>query len=252
MQQPLLWACLSAVLCLSACSKDKDNTPAQFGFQLKIQRNNVDITPVNIRIYKTQEDYNNATNVYFAGKTSAQAGLCQIPLDTLEKDHEYFVDWYTDDYLNHNWGSGNFPSKITLRTNEITSYSQSIGSGYEDSVRILYLNGGDKTESVWNAVGATEFGNDVWSQLPAYKKAVRITLRRSLLGELVTKDANGTEVKQSFSMNFPGYQISMSIPGTQGFLGLLNAPQNYELPGDKREQLQFCPAIGATIYYLKK
>lgn len=252
MKQPLLFACLSAALCLAACSKDDNKEPAPYEFQLKIQRNNTDITPVNIRIYKTQDDYNNAANVYFAGKTDVQTGRCQIPLDTLEKDREYFVDWYTDDYRNHNWNRDNFPVKITLRTNEKTGYYQSIGGGFEDSVRILYLNGGDKLESVWNAIGATEYGNDVWNQLPAYKKSVRITLRRNLVGELVTKDANGTEVKQSFSMNFPGSQISMAVPGTQGFIGLINAPSGYEFPGDKRDQLQFFPALGSTVYYLKK
>lgn len=85
------------LLATSCNKKNEDTTPVgDFRFKNTLEQS------VNIDIYATIEDYHNATNIFKKIQVTAN-GSYHLPLSSFEKDKDYYLDWYTDDYKQGNW-----------------------------------------------------------------------------------------------------------------------------------------------------
>ena len=125
---------------------------------------------VHIDFYATEEDYNTNANVA-ASTVIAPNGAYEIPA-RFEGGAKYFLDWYTEDFLNTNWGT---PTNFNLpNISPDMDPAMTIGQRFSYTRRI-FINGNKPTVK-WKAVDARSGGASVWSALNANEKAREIII----------------------------------------------------------------------------
>lgn len=248
MKRKLICGCLLAALSLSACSKKDDPGATDFIVEVKVQKEfNAPVTPVNVNIYKTKEDYNTNSNVYISGRTGTD-GRFLIPLNKLIKGHSYYADWYSDDFLFNNWAG--FRDHLVLKyTDSMHMFGIGALGEYNNLALKRYLDG-NKTETNWTAVGAMGYGGEagVWEGMVEHERYLKIKLRKDLSGFVTTKDAGGGIMKSTDFSYVPGYSYQISLELPNGTLqGLLNAHDN-----GGPDTLTYVPVIGTRMYLMIK
>jgi hypothetical protein len=148
--------------------------------------------PVHVDFYSSQADYN--TNSNAAAKTVIPPyGDYEIP-QHFEGGAKYYMDWFTEDYLNTNWGnetSFNVPN-ITPDMDPALSISQRF-----TYARRIFING-NQSSVKWKAVDADQGGSSVWASLSANQRSREIIINKDLTGTYSYKDDFGTVQKMDF------------------------------------------------------
>ncbi len=196
----LLAVIVLAMLSLSACDKDSSVHGFDFNFE------NLTDKPINVKIYKTQTDYDNGTNVYLSGKMQVR-GYYTIPVDQLVNGETYYVDWYSDDLLYTNW----YWSNITLRTTFKSSdndYEYLVNTvQYPDPSRTIWMNGLG-TQTTWVAKDAYHLSgstySSVWSSLTSAQQNVQVILNKDFSAHLLLQNASSQTIDSVLSYR-PNY-----------------------------------------------
>ncbi len=197
---------IAILLSLSACSSDSSIHGFDFNFE------NLTDKPINVKIYSTQSDYYNNTNVYLTGMMGLR-GYYTIPVDKLVQGHTYYVDWYSDDLLYTNW----YWSNITLRTAfkvGDNNYEYLVNTvEYSDRSRIIWMNGLG-TQTTWKAVDAYNHSGanyiSIWSSLTSAQQNVQIVLNKDFSAHLLFQNTSNQSVDSVLSYR-PSYDNTNNI-----------------------------------------
>jgi hypothetical protein len=191
---------IAPLILLSACDTDSSIHGFDFNFE------NLTSKPINVKIYKSQSDYDNNTNVYLSGKMQVR-GYYTIPVDQLVTGETYYVDWYSDDLLYTNW----YWSNITLRTTFTVSdldYEYLVNTvQYPDPSRSIWMNGLG-TQTTWKATDAYQIAgttySSIWATLSSAQQNVQIILNKDFSAHLLLKNASNQIIDSVLSFR-PNY-----------------------------------------------
>lgn len=196
--------------------------------------------PLNLSLYKTQDDYTHSRNVLLSIRIPAQSNYTWRYTGgdgVFDKDALLYLDWHTDDYTHTNWyifdSAKNTASykeaplfKFTRRRFGLNEYR--IDGSDKSYMRPVLLQG-NNAASMWRACDALEYNNNtsesIWNKLNTTEKNVTLTIRKDLsyLLQLGNETAQGNELY--FSKRSGGTQ-SVSIPVTT------STPSGRQLSGE--------------------
>ena len=177
---------LLIAICATGCKKAEEDV-----YHGKI-RNTLN-QPVHVDFYATEDGYNTNTSPA-ASTVIAPNGEYEIPRH-FEGGSKYYLDWFTEDYLNTNWGTQtNF--NIPNITPEMDP-AMAIGQRFSYSRRI-FINGNQPTVR-WKAVDAKAGGTSVWASLNASERAREIIINKDLTGTYSYKDDFGFVQQMNFN-----------------------------------------------------
>lgn len=216
--------CVAAMALFFACSKKDDPQNQDYQVEIKMQKDDTSpLVPINVHIYKTKEDYNTGANVYITGKTATD-GRLNIPVSKLQKDHVYFVDWFSDDFTYSNWAD--FTDRQQLLYNDaVSNYHLGALGEFQNRTRKIYLDG-NKTETNWKAVDAYDYEDEgsVWGSMKENEKQLKIKVRKGLTGVISTMGVTGEVTTEDFTFE-PRNQLGLTLSGNRSG-GIINPHEN--------------------------
>lgn len=183
---------LSAVLlmlCTASCGK-KNKLKGPYTFE-----NNTGET-INLRMYKTLDDYANSTNPTLAVRMA--------PGDTykwnytdgdemLQQDKTFYMDWYTDDYRMSNWGRFYDPNPSHLVEDPPYVFTRKrYGSNicvllpYDTTYWRQTVIRGNENEVLWKAIDARDRKRDtsIWKTLTNDERDCELLIRKTHISSL--------------------------------------------------------------------
>lgn len=209
---------------------------------------------VNIHIYNSLNDYNNATNIYYKGVV-ASGNTLSLPYSQFVKGQTYYIDWFTDDFLYTNWFWTNVTVISSMALDQNYSNFVIDASQQSDPSRSIWMNGLN-AQTVWKAVDAYSFYGglytSVWSSLPAAKQNVQLTLYKSFAAELTYTDNSNLAIDTviRYRANYDT-AAHVTLFGTDfttiGTLAGNFNPATFAFNGNKAVMLAYLPATG--YYY---
>ncbi|RYD57554.1 MAG: hypothetical protein EOP56_07175 [Sphingobacteriales bacterium] len=179
---------LSALLLLihtTSCGK-KNKLKGPYTFE-----NNTGET-INLRMYKTLDDYANSTSPALAVRMAPGDAYKWDYTDAdemLQQDKTFYMDWYTDDYKMTNWTWFRSISQVSLLK---PPYSQFTRQRYGSKIHVItpdfhsgmrsVLIKGNMKELTWTAVGAVNLRTfkSVWDTLSMDSKYCELVIRKDL------------------------------------------------------------------------
>ena len=208
MIRPGLYCFLLIVMCflVFGCSKDNKNliNPVTSSLQKPavqyyVFANNL-TTSVRVNIYKNVNDYNSDNNLFITLHIPSGT-LNKIPFTSLDTNATYYVDWYSDDYLNTNWLTfSSNPGRMTPRRND--TLFPILTPPHFGLYRPVVLSG-YKTQSSWKAYDAYDYSHiNIWGAISANTQYRMLSLNKDMTAVYTYKDASGNVVTQNFSYDF--------------------------------------------------
>lgn len=185
-------------LTMSLGCKPKDTGKPDVSF---VNRNT---QPLTLDIYKNYESYKNGSDVMLR-KTLKQNEEATLPGNTFADGGTYYMDWYSDDYLYHNWYSEKDMTGvqyISFKPDDQNVYY--IGNNYsENNARRVFLNN-TETKTSWIAVdaflyGATSGYTSFWSSLTNSERYHEVTIHKGFTVDYSYKNANGDIQNTNFN-----------------------------------------------------
>lgn len=277
---------LAAILLLAACSKKKNSETVTTTY--KDRRffivNNTGVA-VNFNLYKSRNDYDNATNPIVSIKLNDNDNYLCKPL---ADDSLYYMDWYSDDLSLSNWAmlNGGYPSKDSI---DVAPYyfdaviSLKSQHPFHDLIDdTLYLDLPKRTErdfqgsyfqtfglrkclmpsgvsqTVWQAVDQRDFnGLSRWDRMTEWQKKVTLTLDK--LGTYLLQYYASETVSQSRSYIYT-YDFNLIAFSKPADVLLLYDPYDLNIKRSLTLHAPFrtyttdtiCYITGSNYYLLKR
>ncbi len=186
-----IYVLLLNILLVNCGSDDAELTPRLW---LQVQEIPADVSDsysfedLNIKVYKSKDDYNQETNAVYSGKLDA-SGELEIT-NGIEKGIAYYVDIYSDDNVLSNWEV----SLASFDPNDaLTTYTSNENSGL--AINILLTKGSRHFVGTWNFsdYNSSHFGHET------HDRTVRTTLTINKDFSVVSKE---TYNDKTFTVNY--------------------------------------------------
>jgi len=180
---------------------------------------------VYLDFYSTLDDYNNSQNLLKSLAVPA-FGEIEVPAE-FEDGAKLYLDWYTEDYGQSNWGT---EAKFAVPT-----VTKDFGPILTITPRMtparqVWLSG-KKGMSTWEAFDYRYYSSSstsYWSTLSANQKIKQFVIRKNLTGTYTYKETSGATTNLNFTfqvfnssssqnsiiINFPSFPGSGFIIGT--------------------------------------